>query len=540
VRTVRWSRVLVWLLAAVALAQAIGFGACPQDDAFISFRYAENLVRGEGLVYNPGERVEGFTNLAWTLLVAAAMWLGAEPVAFTLAAGLACLGGIVLLVPRLARDGLAAPARPSQALLGPPPVDPSDALLAGLVATALVATDPALILEAVQGLETAFYTLLGLGATLVALGERRDGRGHVGSSVLFALAACARPEGPVLWAGVHVGLAWDARVTAGRPGLRRQVGASLEGVWPLALVVAGLLAFRLIYYGEPVPNTFYAKAGGGLAAVGRGLRYLVAHAGTHPLLWILVAVRLVAPPLLGLPFSRAGRVGAATAGLYLACVALLGGDFKPTGRFVHPVTPCLALLAGEAMVALGRRVQGAGRWGLAAALLAVGLGGGITAAREAGVSARDRHANLEARRTLGEWIAAYFPPDAVLAIHSAGAVPYYAGLRTIDMWGLTDPHIARRPAAGTGMAGHEKTDAAYVFGRRPALYVPEDHAFVLRPWDLEPEPGFPPDFEERYRAVHIPVEGRWLNAWIRADLAPLAPRPPAPAEPAGQGSVPTW
>ncbi|MBN1336424.1 MAG: hypothetical protein JXB39_10730, partial [Deltaproteobacteria bacterium] len=202
-RTVQWSRVLVWLLAAVAVAIAISFGACTQDDAFISFRYAENLARGEGLVFNPGERVEGFTNLSWTLFLAAALRLGAEPVSLTVAAGLASLAGIVLLVPRLAQDSPRSSG------------DPSDALLAGVLAAALLATDAGLALEAVQGLETAFYTLVGLGGALVALAEQRRGRGHVGSSVLFALAASTRPEGPVLWLGVHAGLAWDARVRAG-------------------------------------------------------------------------------------------------------------------------------------------------------------------------------------------------------------------------------------------------------------------------------------------------------------------------------------
>ncbi|MBN1334722.1 MAG: hypothetical protein JXB39_02045, partial [Deltaproteobacteria bacterium] len=305
----------------------------------------------------------------------------------------------------------------------------------------------------------------------------------------------------------------------------RQVADFLLGAWPMVLVLAGLVVFRLVYYGEPVPNTFYAKTGGGLDAVGRGLAYLAAHAVAHPLLWILVVLRAVSPWLLGTPLGRSSRVALATASLYLASVAALGGDFKPTGRFVHPVTPFLALLAGEALVAGARRVQRTARWGLAAAVLGLGLASGLVVAREAGATARDRHANLEARKVLGEWLAAHFPADTVLAIHSAGAVPYYAGLPTLDMWGLTDPYIARRPAAGRGLAGHQKTDPVYVFAQRPALYVPEDHAFVLKPWRLEPEPGFPPDFEVHYRAISVPVEGRWFNAWIRADLVLGPPGP---------------
>ena len=50
------------------------------DDAFISFRYARNLLEGHGLVFNPGERVEGYSNFLWVLELAA-VWraLGVPP-----------------------------------------------------------------------------------------------------------------------------------------------------------------------------------------------------------------------------------------------------------------------------------------------------------------------------------------------------------------------------------------------------------------------------------------------------------------------------
>ena len=66
-------------MAAIGLWRAIAL-AWVCDDSFISFRYALNLIEGSGLVYNPGERVEGYSNLLWTLLVALWMRLGADPV----------------------------------------------------------------------------------------------------------------------------------------------------------------------------------------------------------------------------------------------------------------------------------------------------------------------------------------------------------------------------------------------------------------------------------------------------------------------------
>src|SRR5262249_18839900 len=50
------------------------------DDASITFRYAQTLSEGHGLVFNPGlERVEGYTNFLWTLMLAGCARLGAAP-----------------------------------------------------------------------------------------------------------------------------------------------------------------------------------------------------------------------------------------------------------------------------------------------------------------------------------------------------------------------------------------------------------------------------------------------------------------------------
>src|SRR3954468_9274361 len=53
-----------------------------QDDAFISFRYADNLARGNGLVWNLGEYVEGYTNFLWTILIAVGPVLALGPYNF--------------------------------------------------------------------------------------------------------------------------------------------------------------------------------------------------------------------------------------------------------------------------------------------------------------------------------------------------------------------------------------------------------------------------------------------------------------------------
>ena len=69
---------LVGIIGAVAALQ-VSYGVALQDDAYISFRYARNLAQGNGLVFNAGERVEGYTNFLWTVLFTPAELVGLDP-----------------------------------------------------------------------------------------------------------------------------------------------------------------------------------------------------------------------------------------------------------------------------------------------------------------------------------------------------------------------------------------------------------------------------------------------------------------------------
>ena len=74
-------RLLVAALSLLLLTLGIVRNAWPWivDDAFISLRYAERFVAGDGLTWTDGEAVEGYSNLAWVLLCAALGWLAHIP-----------------------------------------------------------------------------------------------------------------------------------------------------------------------------------------------------------------------------------------------------------------------------------------------------------------------------------------------------------------------------------------------------------------------------------------------------------------------------
>ena len=69
------------------------------DDAMVAMRYAKNLADGFGLRWNPGEPpVEGYTNLLWTLYMAAIHLL---PIAMSKTSLIVSLSGAVILLANL-------------------------------------------------------------------------------------------------------------------------------------------------------------------------------------------------------------------------------------------------------------------------------------------------------------------------------------------------------------------------------------------------------------------------------------------------------
>lgn len=464
-------------LLVCALVLAITYGVCTQDDAFISFRYAENLANGHGLVFNPGQRVEGFSNPLWTLIFSVIIAVGLDPVFSSVLLGYLSIAFLGWSTHRLAKS------------LGVIP----------LIAVAAVLLDPGMLLEGVQGLETVFYSgLITLGLALT-IDERAKEQDHWHSTLVFAAAMLTRPEAPLLIFLIHLGLCiqdqqWKRSLMKGR---------DLLGVLLLIFVL------RLGYYGELFPNTYHAKVGG--MAIGRGLEYLKTYTIYHPLMVLSLCFTMLSKKE-----DNGWMSVLSLCGGLLVYLLVIGGDFKPTGRFVLPVTGALACCVAHLGSVVESRSQ---RW-LWPALLALALiARGHMYVTSLGW-AKDRRQNLVARKVIGLWLREHTDVNTLLAIHSVGVIPYYAKRRTIDMWGLTDKVIARTPVKdfGKGLAGHERRNPNYVFAQQPDIYLPEDQLFQPQQSRQTVEEGFPGDFEQRYRPISVKIEGSWLNIWLHNDF----------------------
>ena len=213
------------------------------DDAFISFRYVRNLVEGHGLVFNRGERVEGYSNFLWVLELAA-LWaaFGLRPehaapwlsVAFT-AGTLAVMLWWVARLPSLSRRGLV-----------------------GWMALGLVCSSATFaVWTSGGGLETRQFTFFVVLA-VVGLTLYRNRRGALlAVSLSLAAAALTRPEGPLFAVCCFAWYAAQRRADTGRWGGDWPAAACLAA--PCIVLVAGHYLFRYGYYGEWLPNTYYAK-----------------------------------------------------------------------------------------------------------------------------------------------------------------------------------------------------------------------------------------------------------------------------------------
>lgn len=455
---------LVWLFERQAV-----------DDAFISFRYAWNLHDGNGLVFNPGERVEGFSNLLWVLLVAP-LPQAAETIARVVS--LASMAGIGLVAARLARH------------LG---VNPWLGAIVGIGC-------PSLAVSASSGLETASFAFL----VLLMLTLQIEGRAD-GAFGIAAVLCLLRPEGPMLYAGL---LLWNGLFGD------RKVFARPAATIPL-VVIGSLTAFRWAYFGDVLPNTYYAKSGDAVKSLFMGVDYAKAFFLAYPAL------------LLGLLAWRRNRLPAAFSICWCAYVVAVGGDWLYYHRFFVPIAPVLGVAALSLFAKRPRAVAAV------AVLIALNFAWQAT---ELGIRSRNRA--LERDRFVFRHAArlADLKPGSSIATGNPGYLGYVnMDLAIHDMLGLTDPHIARSdPHADIRLQGHDKFDIDYTLSRRPDVFLParqfvrkEGEPLVIRnPHALlvhEHAMLGHPDFARGYAPVAAPM-GQGLRWWYWKRVADDAAR----------------
>jgi hypothetical protein len=346
-------------LAALALlvgAWHAGMLAWVNDDSFISFRYAKNLALGRGLVYNPGERVEGYTNFLWTMMIAGGIRAGLDPVPLSKALGISfhllTIGLCAWYGWRM--HGTDGPAAGRLAL----PFVPFAALAVAVHHDANV--------YATSGLETAMFTFLVLSAFVLLVTAHTRGS-YLALGVVFVAMLMTRPDGIVfLFAAALCILLFREKA----------LSRLLLLLVPIALLYLPYWCWRYSYYGYPLPNTFYAKSVDS-ANYMNGLRYIGLYFTAYYAVPAGLCLGLIgaAGPLArslegGWSAIRQPR-GAADStllrglfcafvfmGAWLLFVLRIGGDFM-FARFLIPVTPLFFITIASLLSFYPQRLRAA-------------------------------------------------------------------------------------------------------------------------------------------------------------------------------------
>ena len=423
------------------------------DDAYISYRYALNLAHGHGLVFNPGERVEGYSNFLWALILAAGARLGVAPHRLGPVLGvlaylaLSTIGWWILWVGL--RDWTA-----------------SRRWLASVLLLSLV-TSRGVAASAGSGLETFFYAALGLGALAAwTFHDRRPRLFGPLTGSLLAAAALTRPEGVIPAAALT--LLELLRPPAGTSAATRLRGAA-RLAWPPALAFVLQSVLRLAYYGSLLPNPFYAKGMTG-AHLEAGLPYLGSFAASYPIALVFAVAAAVL-----LARGRGGRMeghgwGAErslAAGALLitaveaALLAWIGGDFMEYRLALH-FFPLLVVAGSIATAALlpSRSAPVAG-----ALLLALTLVPFRPEPRFHMQSLAEMDGYVRDGTQVGLALRG-LPPGLRVATTLIGTIGYFSGQPILDLWGLVDRSVRTRAARPefvrghvVGMSGIEAVDA---------------------------------------------------------------------------------
>lgn len=481
----RVGRLGLAVLTLLACAHAASFlGAGPFDDDFIVYRYARNWVEGHGLVFNPGERVEGYTVPLWMMLMALAIRVGASPVGWSLALSIVSCG-----VATFAIGSAWARRFPGSHAYAP---------------ALLLAATPAFAWHGVVGLGTTL--LAALLALWLASYEKAaaSGRTPLAASVFLALACLLRQE-CVVFAVPFTWIEW-----------RRRPGPVSLLPW---VTLVGWTLFRLGYYGRLLPMPFHTKQLPLAVDLGYGVRYLgrsTLECGVG-LLWLLapLALRARTGPRAPLRVFLWGGLA------HVVYVVWVGGDFMSFARFFLPALPIGLYLActGVRSVLADTRARVAA----CASLLIAMQWTQLERPQLFG-----EHRFFEERwAALGRHFARTVAPNTRVAISPIGAFGWYSRLPLIDVLGLTNDVVWRQePALDIAMKGHHRFDGEWVVAQRPEIVIlgngvrqPGSGRLDVNPW--ERTIVMDPDFVANYEQFQIPIEGSEpLDIFKRKDVSP--------------------
>ena len=452
--------VLPALLVFSYLAYKLNF---VQDDAYISYRYVANFLDGHGLVFNIGERVEGFTNFGWVIFLILWGAFGFDYILISQIAGFIFGAGIVVLSYKTAVQVF------------------EKEKLAAILAVLLVGFNMSLAYWSPAGLETAAFSFFVMWSFYALIKESR----WLVFSILMAV--WIRPDGVVVAAVIMLA---EAIIKKRFPRF------SFSCIAVAFVLSLPFVVFKIIYYGSIFPNPFFAKTGFNIAQLQNGLEYTwryLTHYGFYgvPLLISLFCYRR---------FSKNGKAIFWVTILYLVYIILVGGDVLKVHRFFLPIFGTMSILSSLSLWEAFSRSSHITRRsffvliGAAMIVLTVYLPAEFVLRYN-----RVERMFVQKMRAKANNMLASDSTNFSVALPTIGIFGYeLLGHKIIDMLGLTDSTIARhseQPIPGMETTWKEtKHNSKYLLSSAPDYIIfstdmkpsaPAERALMLFPQFLE-------------------------------------------------------
>ena len=414
-------KIILVLIVAIFVVHALSLNFT-QDDAFISYRYVKNFINGHGLVFNPGERVEGYTNFLWIIILSIFARLGLDVIIVSKILGVSA-GAITLFL--LYQISLNIFRKKDWFF----PLFPS----------LLLASNSAFAYWSISGLETAFFVMAVLLSVYFYLINHRL------VIVFTALSTLVRPEGVLIFVII----------------LLHQLFFRKDKLKDSLFFLAGFVAlllpffiFKILYYGDILPNSFYAKTGFSLEYIKSGLEYFWLFS-RHYALW---GILYLLPILFYKNLDQKQKLFLLFIYIYTLYVILIGGDVLMVHRFFLPVLPYLYLFYVFSIEKLFLKFK---RRSLAilisVSLIFLLLALTFLFPRTWIKEVRRNELGLVGKMSfLAKSLSEYYGSDFSIAASTIGALSYYLDAKVVDMLGLTDKHISRHPEKIPGIVSSWK------------------------------------------------------------------------------------
>lgn len=425
------------------------------DDAMISMRYASHLADGQGLVFNATERIEGFTNPLWTLLMAVAIKVSGQFIAPLIIQ----LFGLLLLLTTVASSYAAI-------------IQLSNDYRIRALSVVIIGGCYPLAYWSLGGMEVSALAALTAVATFFSLKGQVNARPILWASI--SIAYLLRPDGflvllPLLLLHEHVA----------NPALPRccQLRNHFWGGTAFAVVIGTTLLLRYAYYGEWVPNTYVLKVEGyGLGLrVSNGLSYLREYFSDTLPLWLLAGYGAVFHS-----HRKLLRMLMCMPTVAVIYQIYVGGDAFDNWRQMVPATVVLVLVsaAGLDVFLLRHAPNRLARLAIITAITTIGFLNINKRSLDEIFFEKPYTYFRQGEHVKTALALKTFAPSARIMVFWAGTLPYYFGGYAIDALGKADAVVARLPinrkviwAGMEGVPGHAKHDLTFSAQDRNADFI---------------------------------------------------------------------